>query len=210
MSTLLKVQHLGLQEYQPIWEEMKSFTASRTHKTPDEIWLLQHPPVFTLGQNADKNHLLDPGNIPVIPIDRGGQVTYHGPGQLIAYLLIDLKRKELGIRSFVNLLEKLIIDLLARYGIEAKGNASAHGVYVKEAKIASIGLRLKRFCTFHGISLNVDMDLTPFSQINPCGMPGLQVTQLKTHAPHCEFLEVEQNFIEVFNHHFISPSKKVI
>jgi lipoyl(octanoyl) transferase len=157
---------------------MRAFTDGRTQDTPDELWLLQHPPVFTLGQAGRAEHLLDPGEIPVIQTDRGGQVTYHGPGQLVAYLLVDLRRAGLGVKGLVHLLEGAVIGLLAGYGIEAVARADAPGVYVARAKIASLGLRVRRGCSYHGLSLNVDMDLTPFLRINPCGHPGLAVTQL--------------------------------
>jgi lipoyl(octanoyl) transferase len=174
----LLVRRRGLSDYSAAWAEMRAFTDGRTQDTPDELWLLQHPPVFTLGQAGRAEHLLDPGEIPVIQTDRGGQVTYHGPGQLIAYLLVDLRRVGLGVKGLVRLLEGAVIGLLAGYGIEAEARADAPGVYVAGAKIASLGLRVRRGCSYHGLSLNVDMDLTPFLRINPCGHPGLAVTQL--------------------------------
>jgi lipoyl(octanoyl) transferase len=174
----LLVRRRGLSDYSAAWAEMRAFTDGRTQDTPDELWLLQHPPVFTLGQAGRAEHLLDPGEIPVIQTDRGGQVTYHGPGQLIAYLLVDLRRVGLGVKGLVRLLEGAVIGLLAGYGIEAVARADAPGVYVAGAKIASLGLRVRRGCSYHGLSLNVDMDLTPFLRINPCGHPGLAVTQL--------------------------------
>ncbi len=174
----LLVRRRGLSDYSAAWAEMRAFTDGRTQDTPDELWLLQHPPVFTLGQAGRAEHLLDPGEIPVIQTDRGGQVTYHGPGQLVAYLLVDLRRVGLGVKGLVHLLEGAVIGLLAGYGIEAEARADAPGVYVAEAKIASLGLRVRRGCSYHGLSLNVDMDLTPFLRINPCGYPGLAVTQL--------------------------------
>jgi lipoyl(octanoyl) transferase len=174
----LLVRCRGLSDYSAAWAEMRAFTDERTQDTPDELWLLQHPPVFTLGQAGRAEHLLDPGEIPVIQTDRGGQVTYHGPGQLVAYLLVDLRRVGLGVKGLVRLLEGAVIGLLAGYGIEAEARADAPGVYVAGAKIASLGLRVRRGCSYHGLSLNVDMDLTPFLRINPCGYPGLAVTQL--------------------------------
>lgn len=158
---------------------MQTFTLQRDANTPDEIWLLQHTPVFTLGRNAKQEHILNPGEIPVIAIDRGGQVTYHGPGQLMIYTLSDLKRLGLGIRDFVTRLEQSVIDLLDEYHIEAHGRRDAPGVYVGEAKVAALGLRVKRGCTYHGLALNIDMDLAPFARINPCGYAGLPVTQLR-------------------------------
>jgi lipoyl(octanoyl) transferase len=177
-APLRLVWRRGLTDYASIWAEMRAFTAGRAEDTPDELWLLQHPPVFTLGQAGRAEHLLDPGTIAVIPTDRGGQVTYHGPGQLVAYVLVDLRRLGLGIKGLVHLLEASVIALLAGYGIAAEARAEAPGVYVAGAKIASLGLRVRRGCTYHGLSLNVDMDLTPFLRINPCGHPGLVITQL--------------------------------
>jgi lipoyl(octanoyl) transferase len=165
-------------DYAQTWAEMRAFTDARTHASDDELWLLQHPPVFTLGQAGRPEHILAPGAIPVVQTDRGGQVTYHGPGQLIAYLLLDLRRAGLGVKGLVHLLEQAVIDLLAEVGIEAQARPDAPGVYVAGAKIASLGLRVRRGCSYHGLALNVDMDLGPFSRINPCGYPGLAVTQL--------------------------------
>ncbi len=172
------VRHWGLRDYAATWAAMRAWTDGRTPVTRDEIWLLEHPPVFTLGQAGRTEHLLDPGDIPVIQTDRGGQVTYHGPGQIIAYVLVDLRRAGLGVKGLVHLLEASVIGLLAGYGIEADARAGAPGVYVSEAKVASLGLRVRRGCSYHGLSLNVDMDLTPFLRINPCGYPGLRVTQI--------------------------------
>jgi lipoyl(octanoyl) transferase len=157
---------------------MRDYTDTRTASSPDQLWLLEHPPVFTLGQAGKTEHLLDPGDIPVIKTDRGGQVTYHGPGQLIAYLLLDLRRARIGVRTLVSHLEQTVISLVAEYGIAAAARRGAPGVYVAESKIASLGLRVRRGCSFHGLSLNVDMDLAPFKRINPCGYPGLSVTRL--------------------------------
>ena len=176
-NTIL-IRWLGLQDYEPVWRRMQQFTDQRDENTQDEIWLVEHSPVFTLGMNGKPEHVLNPGNIPVIKIDRGGQVTYHGPGQLVAYLLIDLKRRKLGVRAMVEKIEQAIIDLLADYQIEARGRRDAPGVYVGERKIAALGLRVRRGCSYHGLALNVSMDLEPFSRINPCGYPGLEVTQL--------------------------------
>jgi lipoyl(octanoyl) transferase len=174
----LTVRRLGRVDYQPVWHEMQSFTNSRTANTPDELWFLEHPPVFTLGRNTKAEHLLDTGSIPVIQVDRGGQVTYHGPGQLIAYTLLDIRRRQLGVQSLVRTLEQAVIDLLADYRIAARRRDKAPGVYVDKRKIAALGLRVRKGCTFHGLSLNVDMDLAPFSMINPCGYRGLEVTRL--------------------------------
>ena len=169
----------GLADYTSTWREMQSFTDTRTAESPDELWLLQHSPVFTLGRNGKTEHLLHhTDEIPVIHVDRGGQVTYHGPGQLVAYPLLDLKRRRLGIQSLVRLLEQSVINLLADYSIRAGRRDKAPGVYVDGRKIAALGLRVRRGCCYHGLSLNVDMDLSPFSMINPCGFAGLEVTQL--------------------------------
>jgi len=177
----------GLQDYTTTWHAMREFTAQRDHNTEDEIWLLQHHPVFTLGQAGKIEHLLDSSavtnaNIAVVKSDRGGQITYHAPGQLVAYLLLDLKRRNLGVRELVTLIEDALVALLAEYGIVAYAKRSAPGVYVqrngREHKIASLGLRVRKGCCYHGLALNVDMDLAPFSQINPCGYAGLAVTQL--------------------------------
>ena len=174
----LIIRELGLAEYQPTLDAMRQFTAERDASTADEIWLLQHPPVFTQGQAGKAEHLLAPGDIPVIQAERGGQVTYHGPGQLVAYLLLDLRRLGLGVRELVTAMEQSLVDVMAAYGVEAAPKADAPGVYVAGAKIASLGLRVRRGCSFHGLALNVDMDMRPFQRINPCGYSGLQMTQL--------------------------------
>ena len=175
----LVVRNLGLVEYLPTLEAMRSFTAERNEQTPDEIWLLQHPRVFTQGQAGKPEHLLAPGDIPVIQVERGGQVTYHGPGQLVAYLLLDLRRRKLGVRELVTAMELALVDVLASYGIEAAPKADAPGVYVNGEKIASLGLRVRNGCSFHGLALNVDMDMAPFLRINPCGYSGLKMVQLR-------------------------------
>ena len=175
----VRVRHLGLTEYLPAFQAMQRFTESRTAETPDEIWLLEHPPVFTQGMNGKAEHLLAPGEIPVVQVDRGGQATYHGPGQLVVYLLLDLRRRKLGVRHVVTAMEQAVIDLLGDDGIAAVARQDAPGVYVEGSKVASLGLRVRRGCSYHGLSLNVDMDLEPFSRINPCGYRGLAVTQLR-------------------------------
>ncbi|MFU8814047.1 MAG: lipoyl(octanoyl) transferase LipB [Pseudomonadales bacterium] len=172
------VRDLGCTGYQPTFEAMKAFTAARTAATMDEIWLTEHEPVFTQGQAGKAEHLLAPGNIPVVQSDRGGQVTYHGPGQIVAYLLLDIRRMSLSVRALVNGIERAVIDTLAGYGIDGAPRSDAPGVYVDGAKIASLGLRVRRGCSYHGLALNVAMDLEPFSRINPCGLWGMQVTQL--------------------------------
>lgn len=166
-------------KYEDIWQEMKDFTIDRNETTLDEIWQLEHASVFTLGQAGKTEHILSPNNIPIIHADRGGQVTYHGPGQLILYVLLDLKRKKKGIKQVVNILQQVIVDFLQEHKIAGYTKDDAPGVYVKEGKVCSLGLRVKQGCTYHGLSLNVDMDLTPFSFINPCGFPNQKVTQLK-------------------------------
>lgn len=176
------IQSMGLVDYAPTWQAMKDFTARRTAETVDEIWLLQHPPVYTQGIAGKPEHLLTNNGIPVVKTDRGGQITYHGPGQLITYLLLDIRRLKLGVRELVRCMEQAVIRLLNDYHIEAEGRIDAPGVYVGTAKIASLGLKIKKNCCYHGIALNADMDLSPFSAINPCGYAGLQVTQLKDHG----------------------------
>lgn len=171
-------RELGLAEYEPTLQAMKDLTDSRTPEDPDQLWLLQHPRVFTQGQAGRAEHVLAPGDIPVIQVDRGGQVTYHGPGQWVLYLMIDLRRRSWGVRDLVNMIERSLVELLAEYGIDAAAKPEAPGVYVDGAKIASLGLRVRRGCSYHGLSLNVDMDLEPFGRINPCGYQGLQVTSM--------------------------------
>lgn len=172
------VRRLGRAGYEPTWRAMQAFTDARDDATPDELWFLEHDAVFTQGLNGKAEHLLDPGGIPVVGIDRGGQVTYHGPGQLVMYALVDLRRLRIGVRELVMALEGAAIALAARHGIRAAGRREAPGVYVGPRKLASIGLRVRRGCSYHGLALNVDMDLEPFGRINPCGMAGLQMTQL--------------------------------
>jgi len=172
------VKWLGRVEYEPTWRAMQAFTDRRDAATPDEIWFLEHPPVFTLGMNAKREHVLAPGDIPVVQIDRGGQVTYHGPGQLVVYPLIDLRRAQLGVRDFVTALERAVIGYVAQFGITAECRRNAPGVYVEGRKLASVGVRVRRGATYHGLALNVNLDLTPFQRINPCGYAGLEVTQL--------------------------------
>ena len=174
------VRHLGRVDYEPTWKRMQAFTETRDADQADELWFLEHPPVFTLGLNGSREHLLAPGDIPVVQVDRGGQVTYHGPGQLVVYPLLDLGRSGLGVRPLVCALERAVIRCVAAYGITAVGNRDAPGVYVDGRKLASIGLRIRHNCSYHGLALNVDMDLEPFHRINPCGFRGLELTQLTT------------------------------
>ena len=174
------VRKLGLADYEPTWRAMQEFTARRDAATPDELWLSQHPPVYTLGIAGKPEHLPRSDNgIPLIRTDRGGQITYHGPGQIVAYLLLDMRRRGLSVRPLVKIMEQAVINLLSGYGIAASGRAEAPGVYVGNAKIAALGLRIKNGCCYHGLALNADMDLSPFHAINPCGYPGLQVTQTR-------------------------------
>lgn len=179
MQLDLVCRDLGMIDYSETWNWMKDFTQTRSKDNADEIWLLEHPSLFTQGQAGKQEHLLAPGDIPVIQVDRGGQVTYHGPGQLVAYVLIDLKRLGIGVRDLVNVLENAVVQVLAKNTIRAYPKPDAPGVYVNEQKIASLGLRVRRGCSFHGLALNVDMDLTPFDRINPCGYQGLKMADMK-------------------------------
>ena len=175
----LIIRHPGQVNYETAWHNMQTFTNSRDDNTPDELWFLEHPPVFTLGRNGKQEHLHNTGEIPVINTDRGGQVTYHGPGQLIAYPLLDINRRQLGVQSLVRTLEQAVIDLCTDYRIDAHRREKAPGVYVDDHKLAALGLRIRKGCSFHGLSLNIDMDLTPFSMIDPCGYADMEVTQLR-------------------------------
>jgi lipoyl(octanoyl) transferase len=172
------VRRLGRVEYEPTWRAMQRFTEERDASTPDEIWFLEHPPVFTLGMNASPAHVLAPGDIPVVQIDRGGQVTYHGPGQLVVYPLIDLRRSKLGVRDIVTALETSVIQLAADFGIPAETRRGAPGIYVADKKLGSVGIRIRRHSSYHGLAVNVNLDLEPFRRINPCGYQGLEMTQL--------------------------------
>lgn len=195
---MLVIHRLGCQPYELIWNKMKVFVSNRTADTTDELWLLEHHPVYTLGQAAKKEHVLNPGDIPLVQSDRGGQVTYHGPGQMIGYFLFDLQRRHLGIRTFVRQLEEVLIKLLTEYDIKAQGRCDAPGVYVGEKKIASIGLRVKNGYAYHGIALNVDMDLTPFAGINPCGYAKMPMTQISDYVPLITFDEVMDKAADIF------------
>ena len=184
----LLIRHLGVLEYEAVWQAMSRFTDQRDEASQDELWLVQHPPVFTQGRAGKPEHLINPGDIPVVQSDRGGQVTYHGPGQLILYPLIQLKRYDLSVRDLVSLLEQIVVEFLAGYAVTAYPKKEAPGVYTDNAsgvsqKIASVGLRIRRGCSFHGVSINIDMDLSPFDRINPCGYQGLTMTQLREHTP---------------------------
>jgi lipoyl(octanoyl) transferase len=195
LTDRLCLRRLGTAEYEPVWRAMQALTDSRDENSADELWLVQHPPVFTQGQAGKAEHVLAPGNIPVIQVDRGGQVTYHGPGQIVAYPLVDIRRKGIGVREFVNRIEETIIGVLAHYGVIGERIAGAPGIYVNGDKVASLGLRVRRGCTFHGLAFNVDMDLEPFQRINPCGFSGLQVTQLSALAS-VDYQEVENRLVE--------------
>lgn len=190
----LLVRRMGLMDYEPVWRAMQRFTDERDESTPDELWLVEHPPVFTQGQAGRAEHLLAPGDIPVIQVDRGGQVTYHGPGQIVAYPLIDISRSKIGVRALVKGIEQAVIDVLKSYGVDAQLLEGAPGVYVDGVKIASLGLRIRRGKSFHGLSFNINMDLEPFQRINPCGFEGLQVTNLSAFAD-VTMSEVEDRLI---------------
>lgn len=192
----IKLNYLGLKYYEPIWRAMQAFTDERDANTIDELWMVQHPPVFTQGQAGKSEHLLNPADIPVIQVDRGGQVTYHGPGQIVIYPLIDLKRHKIGIKALVNGIEEALIQTMAEYGVVAKRKEKAPGVYVDGKKIASLGLRVRKGCTFHGLAFNIRMDLEPFSRINPCGYAGLEVIQLSDLNPDVELEEVQEILIK--------------
>ncbi|HEY0666065.1 MAG TPA: lipoyl(octanoyl) transferase LipB [Gallionella sp.] len=199
------IHTLGMVDYLPTWDAMKRFTAGRTADTRDEIWLVQHPPTYTQGLAGKSEHLLNPTNIPVVKIDRGGQITYHGPGQIVAYLLLDMRRWKIGVRDLVSMMEQAVIDLLGEYGVAAQSRADAPGVYVDGAKVAALGLKIKNGYCYHGLSLNVDMDLKPFHHINPCGYAGLRVTQtceLGVAVPLNELqAELAQNLIHGLQRH---------
>lgn len=186
------VKRLGLTEYKSTWRAMQSFTAMRTPETPDEIWLTEHPPVYTLGLNRKELRMPLRQDIPVVATDRGGKITYHGPGQAIIYVLVDLKRRGMQVRQLVSIMENATVQLLATHGVEAYPRADAPGVYVQGKKVASLGLRLKNLCSYHGISINVDMDLTPFEAIDPCGYQGMQMTQLQDFGIGCNLAQASE------------------
>jgi lipoyl(octanoyl) transferase len=188
------IRELGLKPLPDVWASMQKFTAERTAETADEIWFVEHPPVFTLGLRADRAHLLAPGDIPVVQIDRGGQVTYHGPGQMVAYVLLDLGRLRLNIRGLVQALENAVIDTVAGYGVSAVGRRDAPGVYVDGKKLAAVGLRVRRNCSYHGLALNVAMDLSPYARINPCGYADLRPTQLVDLCGVADLARVQRDF----------------
>ncbi len=195
MSQPITIKRLGHADYEPTWRAMQVFTAQRTADTADELWLVEHPPVFTLGQAGRREHLLRDVGVPIVAIDRGGQVTYHGPGQVVVYLLIDLKRRGIGVKELVRRMEQAVIDLLAEFDIRAERLAGAPGVYVNGAKIGALGLRIKGGCSYHGLALNVAMDLAPFSAINPCGYEGMAVTQLRDLGVELSWGEVGERLL---------------
>ncbi len=195
----LHVRHLGRRPYEPVWRAMQAFSAARTPDTPDELWLLEHPPVYTQGLNGKPEHLLAAGDIPVVAVDRGGQVTYHGPGQLVGYLLLDLARRGTGVRWLVEQIEGAVITLLEGYGVQAHGRRDAPGVYVGDAKVAALGLRVRHGRSYHGLSLNLDMDLGPFGRINPCGYAGMPVTQLRDLGVAASPHEVAQRLVQALS-----------
>ena len=197
----MQVKYLGLQDYQSTWDEMIDFTSDRDEHSEDALWVVEHPAVFTQGIAGKADHLLSVTNIPVVQTDRGGQVTYHGPGQLVIYCLIDLKRLGIGVKKMVSLIETSVQTLLTRYGVESHLKDGAPGVYVKDKKIAALGLKVKHGRTYHGLSLNLDMDLSPFGQINPCGYPGLEVTQLADLADNVEFSTVAKELSQILIEH---------
>jgi lipoyl(octanoyl) transferase len=198
----MKIKRLGLKPYTLVWEDMKSFTTTRDPNTEDELWIVEHPAVYTQGQAGKPEHVINSKSIPIVQSDRGGQVTYHGPGQLVVYVLMDLRRRNLGVRSLVAKLEKALIALLANYQIIANIQCGAPGVYVNQKKIASIGLRVKNGCSYHGIALNVNMDLEPFLGINPCGFPTLEMTQIADFFPNITMDVIIDQCTDIFISHF--------
>ena len=210
LSPVITVRNLGLQDYEPLWRAMQRFTDTRTPETADEIWFTEHPPVFTLGINASREHLLAAGDIPVVQIDRGGQVTYHGPGMLMVYPLIDLKRLGLGVRDLVTALEQSVVDLASGYGIDARARPDAPGVYAGDAKFASVGLRIRRGASYHGMALNVRVDLEPFLRINPCGYAGLEMTDLATLGGDSDLDSVRDTLLPHFLRHLRLQDAEIV
>jgi lipoyl(octanoyl) transferase len=210
LAATITVRNLGLQDYEPLWRAMQRFTDTRTPETADEIWFTEHPPVFTLGINAKREHLLATGDIPIVQIDRGGQVTYHGPGMLMIYPLIDLKRLGLGVRDLVTALEQSVVDLAAGYGIDARARPDAPGVYAGDSKFASVGLRIRRGASYHGMALNVRVDLEPFLRINPCGYAGLEMTDLATLGGDSNLDAVRDKLLPHFLEHLRLQDAEVV
>lgn len=198
-DSTLHIRYIGQQDYESVWHAMQSYTDNRDSTSPDQLWLVEHPPVFTQGQAGKSEHILNPGDIPVIQVDRGGQVTYHGPGQLVAYPLINIKRLKIGVRQLVTDIENSIVQMLEGYQIKAYAKADAPGVYVDERKIASLGLRIRKGCSFHGLALNVDMDMSPFLRINPCGYAGLEMVQCKQLGGPQTVTEAGEQLVKTFS-----------
>lgn len=199
-ESTLHVRYLGKQDYESVWHAMQDYTDNRDASSPDQLWIVEHPPVFTQGQAGKSEHILNPGDIPVIQVDRGGQVTYHGPGQLVAYPLINIKRLKIGVRQLVTDIENSIVQMLEGYKVEAYAKADAPGVYVDERKVASLGLRIRKGCSFHGLALNVDMDMSPFQRINPCGYAGLEMVQCKQLGGPQTVEEAGEQLVKTFSH----------
>ncbi|EGN76380.1 lipoate-protein ligase B [Idiomarina sp. A28L] len=197
MSKLI-VRQLQNTDYEPVWKAMQNFTDSRNEDTDDELWIVEHPPVFTQGQAGKEEHLLAPGNIPVVPVDRGGQVTYHGPGQLVVYFMLDIRRRKMGVRQLVTAIEDTVVAALAKHGISAAPRPDAPGVYIGEEKVCSLGLRIRKGCSFHGLALNVNMDLSPFSRINPCGYAGMVMTQTSAHGGPDSVEQAAKHVVQLF------------
>ncbi|CUS48748.1 MAG: lipoate-protein ligase LipB [Idiomarinaceae bacterium HL-53] len=194
----ITIRQLGRQEYVPVWHAMQAFTDTRDAYALDELWVVEHPPVFTQGQAGKEEHLLAPGDIPVVPVDRGGQVTYHGPGQVVIYFLIDIKRRKIGVRQLVTAIEDSVVSALAKFGIESAPRPDAPGVYIGAQKVCSLGLRIRRGCSFHGLALNVNMNLSPFQRINPCGYAGMVMTQTKDHGGPEDFDTAAEAVVQAF------------
>ena len=194
----LTIRDLGQLDYEPVWQAMQAYTDTRDSDAADEIWVVEHPPVFTQGQAGKAEHILAPGNIPVVQVDRGGQVTYHGPGQLVVYFLIDIRRRKMGVRQLVTAIENTVVAALAPYGITSSPRADAPGVYIGEQKVCSLGLRIRRGCSFHGLALNVNMDMEPFLRINPCGYAGMEMTQTSAHGGPQTIKEAAQAVSQAF------------
>ncbi len=206
LASSLLVRQLGRQSYVPVWQAMQRFTDERDDNTQDELWLVEHEPVFTQGQAGKAEHILMPGDIPVVQVDRGGQVTYHGPGQLVAYFMIDLRRKKMGVRQLVSAIEESVVTVLSKYGIKSTPKADAPGVYVEEKKICSLGLRIRKGSSFHGLALNVSMDTEPFKRINPCGYAGMQVTQINELGGPEELNTVGKDLVQAVKSHLLFDS----
>lgn len=198
----MRIRHLGLRPYRQVWQAMRDYTEARDGDSEDQLWLVEHPPVYTQGLAGKPEHLLNPGNIEVVHIDRGGQITYHGPGQAVVYLLLDIKRADVGVRKLVTMIEESVISVLADYGISAFSRPDAPGVYVSGDKIASLGLKIRKGSTYHGVALNVDMDMAPFWGINPCGLVGMRMTQIRDHGVEVDTLTVLNSLSTQLQHHW--------